>query len=262
MLESITQSMLNSFLRCPTQWEFRYVKGIILPPGIAARTGSSVHEAARINHKQKITTRTDLPVSDLQDASRDYFIKLVKDGGVFIPKEDVSSKTRLLNDGLNSSISLTKLYSESLAPKVQPIMAEDRLEVDVGLTWPLSGGIDAYTEDKWLVDMKTSGKSKTQNDADTSLQLSFYAGLLAHTTGEWPSKVSLEVLIKTKEPKHQSLESHRGQANWENLLMRLQLMEKQILAGLFPPCSPDSWSCNEKWCGFYNSCKYSIKKRG
>jgi hypothetical protein len=252
--------MLGMFLRCPAQFEFRYIRGVIIPPGVAARVGSGVHEAAHINNKQKITSRQDLPASDLQDAARDHYVKLVKEKGVFIPKDQAQEKNKILNMGLNSVVSLTKLYHTSLAPQIQPVMAEDRLEVEVGLAWPISGGIDAYTEDKWLSDLKTAAKSKHQVEADNSLQLTFYAGLLAHTTGEWPERVSLEVLVNTKKPKHQSLISRRGPQDWANLMLRLKLMEAQILTGLFPPCDPGAWNCSVTWCGYYAMCKFSSRR--
>jgi hypothetical protein len=105
----------------------------------------------------------------------------------------------------------------------------------VGLDLPLQGTIDVLTTDNWLPDLKTADKSKGPKDADHSLQLTFYAGLVAQYTGSWPEKISLEVLVNNKEPKLQSLPTTRGPAEWTNLLLRIQLMLAQIHTGLFPP---------------------------
>jgi hypothetical protein len=95
-MKAITQSMLGMFLRCPHQFERRYLRGEIIPPGIAARRGSATHKAAQLNHEQKLHTKEDLPVSDLQDAARDHYVKQIKEEGVFIPKDQVAEKERLL----------------------------------------------------------------------------------------------------------------------------------------------------------------------
>ncbi len=259
MIKSIHKSHLGMFLRCPQQFERRYINGEIIPPGIAARRGSATHKAAEINHLQKITTREDLPIDTLQDAARDEYVRLVKVEGVFIPKDQISEKDKLLAAGLDASTRLTKLYRETLAPAIQPILAEKFLEIDAGLELPMAGTIDVLTEENWLPDLKTADKSKGVNEANNSLQLTFYAGLVADYIGKWPDKVSLEILVNTKEPKLQSLETKRGPQHWRNLLLRVQLMIAQINTGLFPPCSPDFWSCSPNWCGYFWSCKYSIK---
>ena len=79
------------------------------------------------------------------------------------------------------------------------------MTLDAGLDLPLQGTIDVLTTDHWLPDLKTADKSKGLKDADYSLQLTFYAGLVAHQTGQWPAKISLEILVNNKEPKLQSL---------------------------------------------------------
>jgi hypothetical protein len=73
--------------------------------------------------------------------------------------------------------------------------------------------------------------------------------------------VSLEVLVNNKEPKLQSLPTTRGPEDWANLLRRIYLMLTQIHTGLFPPCDPSAWICSPQWCGYFWTCKYSIKGR-
>lgn len=261
MIKTIHQSMFGMFLRCPAQFEHRYINGEIIPPGIAARRGSATHKAAQVNHEQKLHSHEDLPVSDLQDAARDEYVRLVKEEGVFIPKDKVSEKGKLLAEGQDAATRLTKLYREDLAPAIQPALVEEKLTVDVGLALPLQGTIDVLTIDNWLPDLKTADKSKPAGEADTSLQLSFYAGMVAHHTGKWPEKISLEILVNNKEPKLQSLLTKRGPADFANLLLRLQIFIAQLETGLFPPCDPGAWVCSPAWCGYWWTCKYSANRR-
>ena len=260
-METITQSMLGMFLRCPHQFERRYIQGEIIPPGIAARRGSATHKAAQINHEQKLHTQEDLPAGDLQDAARDHYMKQIQEEGVFIPKDRISEKDQLLAGGLDAAVRLTKLYRHSLAPAIQPILVEEKLTMDANLDLPIQGTIDVLTTDNWLPDLKTADKSKGAGEADNSLQLTFYAGLVAQHTGKWPERISLEILVNHKEPKLQSLPTKRGPEDWGNLMLRIQLMLAQIQAGLFPPCDPGAWVCSPNWCGYFWTCKYSIKRR-
>ena len=260
-MEAITQSMLGMFLRCAHQFERRYIQGEIIPPGIAARRGSATHKAAQINHEQKLHTKEDLPAGDLQDAARDHYVKQIQEEGVFIPKDRISEKDQLLAGGLDAAVRLTKLYRHSLAPAIQPILVEEKMTMDANLDLPIQGTIDVLTTDNWLPDLKTADKSKGAGEADNSLQLTFYAGLVAHYTGKWPEKISLEILVNHKEPKLQSLPTKRGPEDWGNLMLRIQLMLAQIRAGLFPPCDPGAWVCSPNWCGYFWTCKYSIKRR-
>lgn len=262
MIKNIHNSHLSMMNRCPQQFERRYINGEIIPPGIAARRGSGVHKAAEINHVQKVASHEDLAVDTLQDAARDEYVRLVKDEGVFIPKDQVSEKEKLLAAGLDAATRLVKLYRDDLAPQIQPLFAEQFLTIDAGLELPIAGTIDVLTEDNWLPDLKTADKSKPEGEADNSLQLTFYAGMVANHTGKWPDKVSLEILVNTKEPKLQSLKTIRGPEDWQNLMLRVQLMIAQIKTGIFPPCDPGAWICSPRWCGYFQSCKYSMKKRG
>jgi len=260
-MEAITQSMLGMFLRCPHQFERRYLRGEIIPPGIAARRGSATHRAAQINHEQKLHSQEDLSVDDLQDAARDHYVKQIKEEGVFIPKDKISEKEKLLAGGLDAAVRLTKLYRETLAPTIRPALVEEKLTIDAGLDLPIQGTIDVLTEDHWLLDLKTADKSKGSDEAEHSLQLTLYAGLVAHRTGKWPVRISLEILVNNKEPKLQSLTTTRGPEDWVNLLLRVKLLLAQIQVGIFPPCDPNSWICSPNWCGYFWPCKYSIKRR-
>jgi hypothetical protein len=142
-MKTITQSMLGMFLRCPHQFERRYLRGEIIPPGIAARRGSATHKAAQINHEQKLHSREDLPVDHLQDAARDYYVRLISDEGVFIPKDQIAEKDTLLAKGLDAAIRLTKLYRTSLAPTIQPLLVEEKMTMEAGLDLPLQASMSS-----------------------------------------------------------------------------------------------------------------------
>lgn len=260
MIEFLTKSMLGMHSRCQAQFERRYINNEIIPPGIAARQGSGVHKGAEVNHRHKLHSKQDLPLDVIQDAARDHYVYLVKEEGVFIPPDKISEKNKLLAEGLDNTVKLTHLYVNELAPQIHPVLVEERLYLSLPDIIPLNGQLDVYTEENWLPDLKTTSKSKSQREADISLDLTMYAGLAAYHLGKWPERVSLEVLVNAKEPKHQSLESKRGPEDFGILLNRVKVVSAQIKTGLFPPCDPGSWVCSPMWCGYYKSCKYAVRR--
>ena len=70
------QSEIATFLKCPKQWEFRYVQGLKTPPRAALTVGSSVDAAVTHNLIEKLKTGTDLPTQSVLDAySTDFDTK-------------------------------------------------------------------------------------------------------------------------------------------------------------------------------------------
>jgi hypothetical protein len=142
----------------PHQFERRYLRGEIIPPGIAARRGSATHKALQLNHKQKLHTQADLPTSDLRGAAREHYVKLITGEGVFIPKDQIAEKDTLLAKGLHAAIRLTKLFRESLVPSVQLLQVEEKMTLDACLDLPLQGTIDVLTTDHWFPNLKAADK--------------------------------------------------------------------------------------------------------
>lgn len=261
MLEYINQSLINSWMLCPERVRREWFEGDRIPPGIAAKIGTGVHKGAEVNHKAKMITRKDEPFDVIQDAARDGYVKSLE-SGVFFPPGEISSAKKQLSKGLDVSVALAKLYSESLAPNILPLSVEKTIFLEHDeITIPLRGTIDVLTEDNWLPDLKTSAKKWPQSKADTSVQATLYNELVKKETGAYPKKISFEIFTKTKTPAHQSIETTRTKDDFKLLILRIKIMMQQITAGIFPPADPSSWACSPKWCGFYATCKYISKHR-
>ena len=61
----LSATQLNMFLRCPRQYEFRYIKGFKIPPSGAMVQSRVWHETLEANYKQKVQSDKDLPLSDM-----------------------------------------------------------------------------------------------------------------------------------------------------------------------------------------------------
>lgn len=61
----ISASQISIFLDCPLKYKKIYSEDVVkMPPNLYILFGSAIHHALEINYKQKITSRTDIPVLD------------------------------------------------------------------------------------------------------------------------------------------------------------------------------------------------------
>jgi len=256
VIEHLSVSQIDMFQRCAEQYRRVYLEGDRKPPGIAALVGSGVHKAAEHNFKQKLRTKVDEPLDVLTDIASETYKKRAREG-VFIPRDEESSAPRLLEEGQNSTVALTKLFREQHAPKVMPFLIEERVYLDVdGLPVPFLGIVDLYTHDKRLSDLKTSARKWSEGRAHSSLQATMYCELVKHLTGEPPARITFDILVNSKTPTLQTLETSRTDEDFRLLVSRAQIVLASIQAGIFPPADPNAWCCSPKFCGFWWTCPY------
>jgi len=260
MIDEIHQSMISMFLRCGLQFEKRYLENLKIPPGVAARRGSSFHKAAEVNHKQKMETKADLPLGDLKDAGRDEFVRLVKEEGVFIPTDKLTDKNALLNEALNESLSAIELYHRDIAPGIEPAAVEKALVANIGCALPIGGKLDLI-EPTRIRDFKC-GKTKNQTWADRAIQPTFYHALYKSEYGAYPEEFRYDIIspLKTK-TNHIALPTHRDDTDIVNVRLTINEFIKALKAGDFHQADPDHWICSEDWCGFWWICSRGALKR-
>jgi hypothetical protein len=246
----LSPSQLDMMSRCGEAYRRRYIEGERIPPGIAMLSGTGVHAGAEVNFRQKIDTRVDLPADDIVDAAVDGFDKGIA-GGYEVGPEDESP------DAARDQVAdLARLYADEIAPEYQPRFVEQSVRIELPGSHDMLGILDMADDAGRVVDLKTTGKSKSQAEADASPQLTFYAAAHKVLTGELASEVRLEVLVKSKTPKRVLLASTRGPADFAALANRINVASSAIAAGVFLPADPNSWMCSPKWCGFHATCPY------
>jgi hypothetical protein len=251
----MSQSQLGLASKCPVAWEFRYVKGIKAPPGIAALQGTGTHGGIQLNFEQKKTTHEDLPAADIVDASVERF-KAECHGG-YVLDEDAGRPDRVIAEATDEVAALAGLYAREIAPEYQPVLVEERVRIELpNSPVDIIGVLDMADDKRRVRDFKTSGKRKTQAEVDSSLQLTIYS--IAHkiATGEPAADVGLEVLVKKSTPERQTLVSDRGPEDYEVLANRANAFIKMQQSGVFVPAPLDAWWCSKKWCGYFGICPY------
>lgn len=257
MISYINCSLVSTGSMCMENLRRRYIENDFVPAGIAAKIGHGLHGGAELNHREKKVTGKDEPLDVIKDAARDSYISSCGEG-VFFPREEAPTARAQLSAGLDIAVSLTELYAESLAPKIQPELIEKEVYLAVPeLPLPIRGTVDLTADGgKWLPDLKTAKAKWPQQKADQSLQKCVYPSLVEHATGRSPERFTFEVFTKTKVPKHHSVAAEIGIYDLQSFITRARVMMDMIYAGIFPPAEPGHWKCSPKWCEYWWSCRY------
>jgi hypothetical protein len=244
-------------MRCPVQYDFRYVKGVIRPPGIAAHVGSGVHASAELNLSQKM--QTALPVSRdwASEMARDTVIRKIDMDGVLLSEDEASrGLAAVKGDAVDKATRLALLHYDDLAPHIEPVGIEIPWTVEVkGTPITLAGRIDLEVADG-IRDLKTAGKMPKMGAADTADQLTMYAVAYRVLRGKMPATLALDYLVDTKTPMQISSYTERDEKDLQIFLKRVSTAVKVIQGGAFMPCDRSSWVCSPRWCGWYSMCEY------
>lgn len=257
----LSVSQIEMYTRCPEQYRRRYIEKHIIPPGIAFVRGISFHKGAEYNFKQKINTKQDLPVEQVKEVIASEVDYIVKNKGVLLTQEEEKiGKKKVLGKIKDEAVSLGELFIKDSAPYIQPVVVEDKEIIEIPeASYNLMGVLDVVDEKDVIIDFKTSSKSKSQEEADKSLQLTMYALTFRKKFKRATNGLRLEVFVAKKEPEIQRLTTHRTVEDVEAFVNRVNSIIKGIKAGVFPPATPGAWWCDPRFCGYYYTCKYVSK---
>lgn len=253
-------SKINSFLFCGHAYYLGQIEKIRGLPGPPRLRGSGVHKGAEVNYRQKIQSHTDLPVVLVQDAARDYIRDHAKDG-LAAEEGDGRGLDARVGELVDKTVNLSALYHREIAATTQPILVEEKIELQISADIQLVCILDVQNDRGVCSDIKTAGRAKPQYEADRSLQLTLQhtaATLLARKRGTPISEeVRLDVLVDTKVPKIQQLYSKRNAGDIQAMVEITNTVASAISAGVFLPAAPTSqWRCDPRFCEFFSQCRY------
>ncbi len=260
----LSPSAIETFCRCPEQWRRRYIEKDIIPPGIAAHKGSGVHGGAKTNFTQKIETHRDLPVKDIIDASVAALeMRVEKDGVLYTDEESQRNPLAVIAEAKDDTARMARSHAETQAPEYQPVMVEQQVRILIPqASHDLLGYLDLLDDEDRVTDFKTGKKRRSQDDADTSVQLTYYAAAAQSKLGRPVTQVRLDQLVSQKRGVVRNLvESERSAADFAALAARINAVLFAIKVGSFPPATPGAWWCSLKWCGYARTCPYFNAER-
>jgi len=121
------------------------------PRGIGAAIGSAVHKAAEIILKEKAETGNLPPSTIAADCAAETLAESMREGVEF----DRTTANRV--EGEVTAVGMARAYYRVVAPEVEPIIVEERLEAEVAPGLILSGQPDVVAREPHRVrDLKTS----------------------------------------------------------------------------------------------------------
>lgn len=171
-IHHLSQSSIGMLLRCPRQFERRYLHHEKERPGESIVIGSFCHEAWQHNYEQKIRTQTDLPLSEvvtyLQDAAVPKVLE--EEGGIENIRWD-----NTLDVARGDAERMTTAYMQAVVPRVQPVGVEMKFDLELaGVPVPVIGYVDLWEEGRTL-DTKTGKQAVTKVKPSWRLQGTLYA---------------------------------------------------------------------------------------
>ena len=228
------------------QYKFRYLDGLKIPPVSTIILGRSVHKGLEQNFTQKKETKIDLPVSKVLEAYSFFFDQAQKE-------EEVNWEGESSGSVKDSGIGLVKVYQKDIAPKIQPISVEEEFNLEFeNVPYTLKGWLDLIDENKIIRETKTSKRSYPKDSALSDIQLTAYNLSYKYLKKEEPKGLCLDVMVKNKLPKVQTIESPaRTEAQLARFLKLLGSVTRAIKMGAFYPCE-NPQICG--WCGYNDLC--------
>lgn len=245
----LSSTQLNMFLRCPRQYEYRYVHGLKVPPSGAMVQSRVWHKAVERNYRQKIRSERDLSLGEMQEFFVAQFdTELAREEVIFEPGE----KAGKLKD---QGTAIVAAHHKAIAPDVRPLLVEERFTVNLGDDFPfeLTGVWDVVERDGTIADNKAYRKPPYQEDLDKDIQFTLYVLAFRATRGEIEPGLRMDAIIKTKNPKALQLHTRRTNEDCRWLLGLIEQVGKAITSGNFYP-NPNGRHCSPRFCGYWDRC--------
>jgi RecB family exonuclease len=185
----LSASSIGMVLRCPRQFQRRYIFGEKQRPGESIVIGSFFHETLEWNYRDKIESHIDKPLSDAVQYLQDEAVPKVieEEGGVDNILWDSD-----LDTARSDSERIMSAYYKAVVPRIQPVGTEERFEMRVaGVDVPLIGYVDVRsgtevemdTTSVWvadrIIDTKTGKQATRKVKPSWELQGRLYAQALS-----------------------------------------------------------------------------------
>lgn len=166
-------SSLGMFMRCPYQWQQRYIRGLKKRPAEAPMVGSAVHGAIEKNFAQKVESREDIPIIDLLDAYAEEIFPAQ------VVREQEQSGFEMVWDtdferARQRGKVMLSAYHGEVSPRVQPLAAEGKVSVDLGAPVPVIGRFDVEKA-MGVIDVKTGRRKYLKPRTDWLIQAAVYS---------------------------------------------------------------------------------------
>jgi len=255
----VSVSQVKCWLRCPRQFELKYVRGLtpaFVP--VALVFGSAIHEALAAYYQELKTTGETLRRDLMLDVFREAWGKGTR-GDVPLQEDDEDGAGLAVH--VDRGVSMLHAFYENAGSKQNLVVeaVEQRFEVEIHdpdsgevLEEKLIGFIDLIAlEDgrRFIFEHKTSARKYTLDQLAYDPQVTAYK-VSVREMGMGDVGMKYQVLVKTKIPAIQITEVQRTTADEDDLLRTVQGVLRAADAGVSYPLR--GWQCRS--CPFQEPC--------
>lgn len=270
----LSASAIGMMLRCPKQFEFRYIHDIIAPPSAAIVLGKAAHSTFEDYYQDVINSKPRVAPDVVADISV-----------AMLDSEIDSSDFKLDGKEYDAAVydirGLTSAYVEHIGAHIQPISTEEQFSFKTQHGIEVLGFLDLKHEvgvdtllNKAIVgiaDYKVTTKKWNLQKLTNSLQFNIYTlatgitDIQIHnlvkggTVKVLPKKGEVEDGVIDVTNKHRILQTKFDGSENQHFEGLIYQVARLITAGVFCPCDPESWCCNADWCGYWRLCRGANK---
>jgi putative RecB family exonuclease len=249
----LSASSVNDYIDCGLLYKFSRIDKVQLEfKSDAMELGSAIHMTLAEFYKQKMIGEK-LLLKEIQESFEGFWRELAEDNPNIQYSEGKDFET-LLREGKEL---LAVWYGKLPENDLRVIGVEEPFILTIReLAIPLIGYIDLLEEDESgtlvITDIKTSGRSYSNDEVDKNLQLTIYQ-LAAKANGYREREILLkfDCLIKTKTPKFEQFWTSRSEIEEKRAIKKIQEVWRGIHKEIFIP-NDGHWKC--KNCGFKKHC--------
>lgn len=223
----ISATMVTSFLHYPRQFERRYIQGIKDPANGAMVQSKAWHRTVEENYRQKITSGVDLPLAQIQEFFAATFDQAFAAEEIAFRPGETAAKLK------DQGLAIATAYHQAIAPKVRPLLIEERFRVSLGDEFPydLIGIWDLVDQDGVVIDHKAYSRAPSQEEADDNVQLGIYSLAYRLRMGKLEKGLRLDIIVKSKQPQPLQLSTTRTNDDCRRLLGICERLAQALRAG-------------------------------
>jgi len=249
----ISISQLNTYLQCPLCYYFQYELAIpwrTTPSAVAF--GDIIHRAIEV-YNTSLMNGHKVTAEDMTAKFTEDWKAVIETNNVDWKSADESADLLMKGRDL-----LALYYQEFSGFRPKAVELEFRLPIldpSTGLyveSRDAVGRIDLISERGIIVEVKTAGRSASQLDVDTNMQLTLYSWAYRMLYGEPEEKLVVVSLVKTKEPQMQLLKTQRCNKDYSRLFHLIARVIKSIDDKVYYPNPLNIWGCRS--CQYVSEC--------
>lgn len=240
----ISHSTLQTYLMCGLRWQFEQEEKH-RHATVAMAVGTATAAAAFCDNIAKLNGRAAQLATIIDHGVARYEWEVTT-------CEIPASRLEITN-GKDDAAGAARCYGERLSPRIEPILAEEKVIATVDEGVELAGTLDVAERDA-VRDLKT-GRRWTQARADRSRQLTGYSLLFEARFGRVPARVAIDSIAKDRRGwSAATLWSQRTERDRLAFIETVRRAKAGMEAGVALPAAEGSWWCSREYCPWWNRC--------